>query len=191
MSHEDHSHQPPPPQYQYIYTWDFKVMEVSPTFTFIQFPFYLICDPLNLDKWRKVWKFKWANGVNNLSIGIDHWHIRKWIFNVLFPFCQKVGNSRLSSFWVILPLLQKTHVRNSLYTFPRKTIQRVSWGGKALFIVFIGGAKWRHAVSFMPEFLSVSEMARVNEAWTSFTPGARPSLRSCNLSRPKPRWSPL
>ena len=44
--------------------------------------------------------FQWKNEVNNLSIGIDHWHIRKWIFNVLFPFCQKVGNSHLS--WLYL-----------------------------------------------------------------------------------------
>lgn len=57
MSHEDHSHQPRPSLGRLninIYTWLDKVMEVSPTFTFIQFPFYLIHSIWQMEESLKV-----------------------------------------------------------------------------------------------------------------------------------------
>ena len=105
-----------------------------------------------------------------------------------FPSVKKWGIVVCLRSWLYYLCSRKLMLETFLI-FPRKTIEQVSWGGKDLFIVFIGGAKWRHTVSFMPKFLSVSEMARVNEPWTSFTPGASPGLRTCNLSQPKPGWS--
>ena len=77
--------------------------------------------------------FQWKNEVNNLSIGIDHWHIRKWIFNVLFPFCQKVGNSHLS--WLYLCSLCSRKLMlgwNSFYVFS----EMLMWGRKGSFYSF-------------------------------------------------------